>query len=626
MTTRSGFVGSLVTVALACAAMALPGASAQATMTDDEMHAAWREAAQRFEAQHALLPEDSADSRWVHRVGEAIVEAWPDRRWVGYSFPVVTEPNPGAWSFPISPVRHKVYVTSGLVDFIRGRGGDHPDDLLAGVLGHEIAHLMRDHHLLHHRRAEMLELEMPADLAQWPARVLGKWQEEDEFEADSYGAFYALHAGYQFEGIVQFLAHYLRCYGDDQIPDGVGDARDRGHPSLSARVAHLQQERGKIEEAKQLFECGLDLLRVGAWATARSCFAQVRNTFPCSPTVAHNLAYAELKQYEVTLPAGPPLPQAVSTCYVTDPMRFRGPPRGPERALLAEAKADFLKACDLDPKGGYSAPRLGLACVYLYEGEDVKASTCLQEVQVGSDTPEYLNITGVVAERRADLDGARRAYLKSLNLPAATAIQGIPAEVHGNPQPYLPALHNLARFLESTGRRGEAAALYRLYLSFEGERTSFGVRARDGVLRCGGELPELSEAAVTDSFLGIDLGASGPLVVTAALGEPERTLEWRAAGRDIVEYDYPGRGITVVLAPNIAGDLVAAVVALSPPNRDPVGEVRVGDAMSLVEARLGKARAVTAEAEGDWWDYSRYGVAFLASEATVRACLIGGRR
>jgi Zn-dependent protease with chaperone function len=616
------------------AALLLAGGPAGA-LTHNEMYASWAGAAERFEEERTLLAPGSEESGWVQRVGGRIVASWPDRRWVTHEFLVVDDPVLDAWSFPLSPVQHKVYVTTGLLDLIRQRGGAQCDDQLAGVLGHELAHLMREHHLLRHRREEMLGLEATEDLADWPARVLGKWRQEDEFEADKYGAFHVLHAGYRFDGITDFLAQCLRRHGDSAVLAAAPSTAERPHPPLTVRIAALEHERDTIEQAKQLFERGLDLLRAGSWRAAGDCFAEVRKTFWLSPTVVHNLAYTELRRYEDTLTAGPPIPQSVSTSYVAEfrlkgpRIRIKGPDPGEGELLLAEATADFLKACELDRDGEFLPPRLGLACAYLYKGEDAKAQASLQELQVGTQEPGYLNLTGVLAERGGDLAAARRAFRKALGLPAEGASQHPIAEVEQSSQPHLPALYNLARATESDGRLAEAAHLYGLYLRIEGDRSWLGVRAREGLLRCGGELPEVKGPGVRDSYRGINLRSSGTLVVEAALGKPEVEESFDAGRSRIVLYRYPSQGICVVLVgtDGEAAPLLAHAAMLSEPSEDEIAGMRIGDTTTALEERLGRPREVIPGPDGSaWWDYARLGLAFRVADGKAAQCIIGGWR
>ncbi len=623
-----------IAAAFLVAAVLVASTSAGA-LTHDEMYALWAGAAEQFEEERTILALDCEDGLWAQRVGGRIVQSWPDRRWVTHEFLVVEDPALGAWSFPLSPVRHRIYVTTGLLELIRQRGGAQRDDQLAGVLGHELAHLMRDHHLLRHRRVEMLGLEIPKDLADWPARVLGKWQQEDEFEADKYGAFYVLHAGYRFDGITGFLAQCLRRHGDRQSLDAPREGQNRAHPPITRRIAALERERETVEQVERLFELGLHLLRAGSWRAAGDCFAEVRKTFWLSPTVVHNLAYTELRRYEDTLAAGPPIQQSVSTSYVTE-FRLKGPRitiKGPDPGegdlLLAEATADFLKACELDRDGEFLPPRLGLTCAYLYKGEDAKAQACLQELQVGTQEPGYLNLTGVLAERGGDLAAARRAFRKALGLPAEGATERPVAEIEQSSRLYLPALYNLARATESEGRLGEAAQLYSFYLQLEGERSWLGVRAREGLLRCGGDLPKLKGPGVIDSYRGINLRSSGTLVVEAALGKPEVEESLRAGRSRIVPYRYPSQGICVVLVgtDGQSATLLTHSVLLSEPNRDQIGGVQIGHTAAVLQDRLGRPREMIPGPDGGaWWDYARFGLAFRVADGQVQQCIIGGWR
>ncbi len=628
MSSRRAVLRRVVGLLLLPAVLSASGVSAGA-VGQDEMYELWAEADKRFEAGRSFVPAEAEQSRWVRRVGDQIVASWPDRRWVTHTFLVIDEEAPGAWSFPVSPVHHRVYLTTGLLASIRGWMGVYSDDALAGVLGHEMAHLMRDHHLLRHRQAELMGLEVPKELAEWPARVLGKWQKEDEFEADRYGAFYALHAGYRFDGITLFLAQYMRSHGDDRLLDAIGDSSGRIHPSLSERVAELEREKERIERAEQLFEVGVSLLRAGAWQAAASCFAEARKIFPVSPTVVHNLAYAELKLYEASVSGGPPVAQCVSTSYVAE-LRPKGAQGTAEQVLLAESKAGFLRACDLDRAASFAAARLGLACAYVYEGDDAKAEACLQEMTVGLGEAEYLNLAGALAERRGDLPGAKRSYLKALGLPAGwDPVEGV-GTVERSPRPYLPALYNLARLLEKEGNLPPAARLYALYLRFEGNRSCYGIQAQDGLLRCGGELTQVEFAEVIDSYRGINLRSSGEIVVKAALGEPDKQVRVDAGRGALMIYDYRSQGIRVVTGTRDdaeADQAVVQYVLLYGPNEDRIAGARVGDQVGTLQDRLGPPRQVAGGPGGRaWWDYAQHGVAFRVADGKVEQCLIGGRR
>lgn len=626
---RSSQALRLLTAVVLISAVLLASGGSAAAISQDKLYEAWAEAGRRFGARSVLLSSDTEESRWVGRVGDRIAASWPDRRWVTHTFLVIAEAEPKAWSFPVSPVLHRVYVTTGLLQFLKERMGARADDALAGVLGHEMAHLMRDHHLLRHRQAATLESEAPQELEALSARVLGRWQKEDESEADRYGAFYALHAGYRFEGITLFLAQYMRRYGDEVLLDNVGDSSGRVHPSLSDRIAELERERGRIEAAERLFGTGVRLLRAGAWQAAADCFADTRKAFPVSSTVAHDLAYAELKQYEASASTGAPLEQRVSTSYFSE-LRPKGAPVASAQLLLTEAKADFLRASDLDRSGVFAAPRLGLACAYLYEGEDAKAQACLQEMTVGLDAPEYHNLVGVVAERAGDVAAAQRSYLKALGGSASGDVSPAAVLVGSSPSPHLPALYNLARLLEQKGNTREAGKLYDLYLTFEGDLGAYGTRARDGLLRCGGGLAEVAPREVVDSYRGINLRSSGTLVVKAAVGEPEGYSRLEVGRGALMTYNYGSQGIQVTTATPDKADAAHAVVQyilLHAPNRDPIAGVRVGDSGKTLQNQLGRPREVTSERDGGaWWDYAQNGVAFRVVDDRIEQCLIGGRR
>jgi len=310
---------------------------------------------------------------------------------------------------------------------------------------------------------------------------------------------------------------------------------------------------------------------------------------------------------------------------VTNPLHLRRPEAGPDRFLLAEAGKDFLAACVLDGRGGFLPPRLGLACVYLYEGDDAKAQDALHEMRVGVADPGYQNVQGVLEEHAGDADAAQRGYAKALGLSAEAEPAQLVAELATVPHPYLPALYNLARLFENRGNTAEAAACYRAFLGREGSRSAFGVRARDGLLRCGGQLPKQPAQAVIDSLHGVEVGAS-PLVVTTEFGSPGSRRKLSVGREAVALYSYPALGVRVLLTSGPGGDSVTAFIGLAAPSREEVGGVHIGDPAAVLVSRLGQPREVVAEPGGvTWHDYSRYGVVFQVAQGKVRQCLIGGR-
>jgi predicted Zn-dependent protease len=173
------------------------------------------------------------------------------RNHIPYYFAILDDPSPNALSTPGG----YVFVTIGLLQQLRSEAE------LAGVLGHEIAHIGQKHLLQMLQQSGVLQglsqvtittLEHDPELF---TRVLHALAEvvfdhgldpNLEYEADLLGAMYAARVGYQPIG----LAHFLRRLA---VPT---DHRVRGwlktHPDPGTRAARLQQSYGEVARGQEL--------------------------------------------------------------------------------------------------------------------------------------------------------------------------------------------------------------------------------------------------------------------------------------------------------------------------------------------------------------------------------------
>jgi predicted Zn-dependent protease len=161
------------------------------------------------------LVRDGSAPELVREVGERVAAASP-RREVVYRFGVVDRPEPNAFALPTG----EVYVSRGLLLLLNA------EDELAGVLGHEIAHVAARHLEARERQAfaasllsilagaaggfasdsQSAALAGPAGQAAAAASI-ASFSREQEREADRLGQDFAARAGYAEGG----LAHALRA-------------------------------------------------------------------------------------------------------------------------------------------------------------------------------------------------------------------------------------------------------------------------------------------------------------------------------------------------------------------------------------------------------------------------------
>lgn len=234
-------------------ALALAGCITQAgeqQLGDDE--------AKKVEQQMGLVRQPALES-YVRAIGEklAAISERPEGPW---QFEVVDEPQPNAFALPGG----HVYVTRGLLSLLNS------EDELAGVLGHEIAHVTAHHSA---KRMGAAVLTAPVTIATGIAGsalgivspllgsvvsgtgevitgglVLAPYGREQEHEADEVGQSLAARAGYDPAG----LAHFLHTL-DRDIALLSGEQRTfhflDGHPLTPDRVARSEERAPELKRA-----------------------------------------------------------------------------------------------------------------------------------------------------------------------------------------------------------------------------------------------------------------------------------------------------------------------------------------------------------------------------------------
>ncbi len=192
---------------------------------------------------HLVLIEDPSIVNYVNRIGEHIVAQLPSPPF-DFRFYVVKEDVYNAFA---GPAGH-VFINSGLLAAMES------EDELAGILGHEIAHVLCRH------ISEQIERSQKIGLATLAGVLTGiflggsaaaaistssiaagqsltlKYSRENETEADQVGLKYLTKAGYGGEGLLKMLQKIRakRWFGPEDIPSYVTT-----HPAIEARLAYL---------------------------------------------------------------------------------------------------------------------------------------------------------------------------------------------------------------------------------------------------------------------------------------------------------------------------------------------------------------------------------------------------
>ena len=207
----------------------------------------------------APLVKDERLQRYVNRVGRWVAAQGerPDLQW---TFAVLESDDLNAFALPGG----YVFVTKGLFNLLANEAE------LAGVLGHEVAHVMLRHHLKVLKKSQAIELVgglLGSQVAQrdtFGARqaLLGKGAEalargldkSAEFEADHAGIVLATRAGYVPYG----LPEVLRRMGSRNPRDASLSLLFKTHPLPQERLEKLGDAMGasfdRFDAAKALPE------------------------------------------------------------------------------------------------------------------------------------------------------------------------------------------------------------------------------------------------------------------------------------------------------------------------------------------------------------------------------------
>jgi len=187
--------------------------------------------------------KNDALTRYVNLVGRAVADV-SDRPDVEYHFAILNTEHPNAFATPGG----YVFVSIGLLKLLRNEAE------LAGVLGHEIAHITHKHALQTIQRGQALKGLTSLTLTAMNKNMglFDKVIDEVsgilfthgldknlEYEADKVGTEYAFRMGYNAEGLRNFIAVLgERHSGETSIFSST-------HPSPGDRIAHLDMARYK---------------------------------------------------------------------------------------------------------------------------------------------------------------------------------------------------------------------------------------------------------------------------------------------------------------------------------------------------------------------------------------------
>lgn len=211
---------------------------AQASMISQEDEISMgRQTAQQLEARYGLYQDPEASER-VSRIGQSLVEVC-DRKGLPYSFKILNTDDVNAVSCPGG----FIYVNKGLLDYMPS------DSELAGVLGHEIGHVVKKHVVNQIEKNLWTNLAMiiatggrDIGLAMAASQVLtAGYSRTDERGADKMGFKYSVKAGYNPYSML------ITMYKLEDL------AKKQGSPNNGLFSSHPEPEE-REKRMKQLLE------------------------------------------------------------------------------------------------------------------------------------------------------------------------------------------------------------------------------------------------------------------------------------------------------------------------------------------------------------------------------------
>lgn len=193
------------------------------------------------------LDPDEKAQRYVATVGNAVA-AYSDRAAIPYYFAVLSAKEPNAFACPGG----YIFVTRGLLDLVDDEAE------LAGVLGHEIAHVSEKHALSIVRRSKMIAGTAEVSAAYLDANpdvfdklvnetaktIFEKGMDKDkELDSDRIGTDYAHRLGYDAAGLKDFLRKLDRHTATTATTAGDGKKKDMKstHPASKERIEALDR-------------------------------------------------------------------------------------------------------------------------------------------------------------------------------------------------------------------------------------------------------------------------------------------------------------------------------------------------------------------------------------------------
>ena len=281
--------------------------------------------------------DDIALTNRINRIGHEIAKV-SDRPSLLYQFLLVEGDELQARSFPGGTV----CITEALARFYAS------DDELAFAMAHELAHTALRHHIQQARFIEAMKggTSVEEALLAIASKLL---RQDDELEADRFGALYSVRAGHD-----SFSATYASL---GRLEQATGRRFDDAHPDYGIRIEALKAFRDELELSVQTFHDGVKALDRRDADEAISLFKYFVSEFPNSVSGRVNLGLAHIARMRSKTGT----PQGLAEVLV--PLRDPGVSIRSsilDRVDVNMARGNFERAIEIQPDSGSALAGLGI--------------------------------------------------------------------------------------------------------------------------------------------------------------------------------------------------------------------------------------------------------------------------
>lgn len=213
---------------------------------DEEINLGLHSAGAMAEQYGGLYPDQEVQDQ-VNQVGNKIIQNSDAKRSpYRYNFYVLRDPETvNAFALPGG----QIFITVGLLKRLTS------EDQLAGILGHEIGHVVGRHSAEHIEKQNLLQgLVGAASVAGGDytsaqmAQVVGnlvnmKYGRSDELESDDWGVKYMVQAGYNPEAMLEVMQILKDASGGQSVPEFQST-----HPSPENRMVKIKEAIAKYKK------------------------------------------------------------------------------------------------------------------------------------------------------------------------------------------------------------------------------------------------------------------------------------------------------------------------------------------------------------------------------------------